>query len=346
MQNIKSKSGIARFTWIDIAKGIATLLVVYRHVLYGIGRRGVDVGDILWNLNEMVYSFRMPLFFILSGIFFARSVEKRSRGQFITYKARTLMYPYILWALIQVTLQVILSRYTNSDRGLEDYLFILIKPRAIDQLWFLYTLFNVTILYFFVKYIVRIPKAPLLLLTLLSLYFSSYFEQYSLISDMLFFTFFFQFGDVMSSKLRSIDFQQLISSKKAMWLMLPVFALSQWYFLENMDDIATYELAAVALFGSIYTIAFSLMIADYKWSDFFESVGRNSLQIYVMHVIISSSFRIASTELLGITNVYFLLALGMTTGVFIPLYIVQLSKKYPKINWLFNYPKPGSLASE
>ena len=200
MQNIKTKSGTSRLNWIDIAKGIATLLVVYRHVLYGIGRRGFDVGVYLWDLNEMVYSFRMPLFFILSGLFFARSVQKRSKIEFLGYKVNSLIYPYLLWALVQVTLQVALSAITNSNRDINDYLFILIRPRAIDQLWFLYTLFNVTILYFSLKYVLRIPKNLLIVVCILALYFSTFFKQYSLISDMLFFTAFFLFGDLLSEK--------------------------------------------------------------------------------------------------------------------------------------------------
>ena len=127
--------------------------------------------------------------------------------------------------------------------------------------------------------------------------------------------------------------------------MLPVFALSQWYFLnyinnkETIDILNTYAFAGVALYGSIFTIAVSILIAPMKFSNFFERIGRNSLQIYVMHVIISSAFRIAATELLGLENVYLLLSIGLVTSIFVPLYIVELSRKYPKINWLFAPPK-------
>ena len=127
-----------RFNWVDIAKGIATLLVVYRHVLIGVKRSGIEIIPFLLQLNEMVYSFRMPLFFILSGFFFAKSVAKRSRGEFSILKVRSLIYPYLVWAFIQVSLQIILSDYSNSNRTIKDYSYILLQPRAIDQLWFLF----------------------------------------------------------------------------------------------------------------------------------------------------------------------------------------------------------------
>ena len=55
----------SRFGWIDYAKGIAIILVVYRHVDFGLKRNGMAVTEWILNLNDMFYSFRMPLFFIL-----------------------------------------------------------------------------------------------------------------------------------------------------------------------------------------------------------------------------------------------------------------------------------------
>jgi fucose 4-O-acetylase-like acetyltransferase len=65
-----------RLFWVDYAKGIAIILVVYRHILIGIERSGIEVSVWLRNANEMVYSFRMPLFFILSGIFISRTISR------------------------------------------------------------------------------------------------------------------------------------------------------------------------------------------------------------------------------------------------------------------------------
>src|SRR5580693_6950474 len=78
----------SRLPWVDYLKGIAILLVVYRHVLIGIQRyvagqqaKGIDLPDVpdfLEKANMVFFSFRMPLFFILSGIFISGSLKKRS----------------------------------------------------------------------------------------------------------------------------------------------------------------------------------------------------------------------------------------------------------------------------
>src|SRR5690242_2087960 len=103
-----------RLPWVDYAKGIAIILVVYRHVLFGIERSGLGLHPYLMNANEIFYSFRMPLFFILSGAFIGKSLSRRSTTAFIITKWKILLYPYLLWCVIQITLQIIFSKYTNA----------------------------------------------------------------------------------------------------------------------------------------------------------------------------------------------------------------------------------------
>jgi acyltransferase len=47
-----------RIGWIDIAKGITILLVIVGHTLIG------------YKVNDYIYAFHMPLFFICSGLLF------------------------------------------------------------------------------------------------------------------------------------------------------------------------------------------------------------------------------------------------------------------------------------
>src|SRR6476660_7994939 len=103
--------------WVDYLRGIAILLVVYRHVLIGLERSKVTIPTALVTANIIFYSFRMPLFFILSGIFIESSIAKRSFESLIKIKIEKLLYPYIIWTFIQVTLQISFSQFTNSVRS-------------------------------------------------------------------------------------------------------------------------------------------------------------------------------------------------------------------------------------
>lgn len=336
MQNKKNNSG--RFSWVDIAKGIAIILVVYRHVLIGIKRSGLVVEPYLLQINEMVYSFRMPLFFILSGFFFARSAAKRGRGEFVTYKLSSLVYPYLVWAVIQVSIQILLSDYTNANRGLKDYLYILIQPRAIDQLWFLFALFNVTLFIFLLREILKVNRWVVLGISLVAVYGSTFVKNYSLIHDLLFYMPYFVIGDLVSEEVLSPEFQRRLSSMAGLLIMLPIFAFSQWYWL-NHPDINVYGFGAVAAFGSFFIIAVALRIGGQNWTKILALVGKHSLQVYLAHVLFSSAFRMLFTKGLGIDNVYLLLFLGLTTGVAFPILLAMTGKKIMPVNWLFSPPK-------
>ena len=57
-----------RLGWIDYVRGICIILVCYRHCFDGLKEANLPVSDypVLQVLNVCFYSFRMPLFFIVS----------------------------------------------------------------------------------------------------------------------------------------------------------------------------------------------------------------------------------------------------------------------------------------
>src|SRR5690348_4345046 len=87
-----------RLEWVDYLRGIAIILVVYRHVFYGLQRGNIEVPLSLVEANMLFYSFRMPLFFILSGIFISRTLAKSGVKKVVNTKFEQLLYPYIIWA--------------------------------------------------------------------------------------------------------------------------------------------------------------------------------------------------------------------------------------------------------
>ena len=66
-----------RFGWIDYDRGISIILVTYRHCYEGMENSGMKMHDypILEYLNYFLFGFRMPLFFIASGIFVGGSEQ-------------------------------------------------------------------------------------------------------------------------------------------------------------------------------------------------------------------------------------------------------------------------------
>lgn len=134
-----------REAWVDYAKGIGIILVVFGHANRGLYSAGIQLSGSSYLLTDsIIYSFHMPLFFFLSGLFFTQSLDKKGKTSFVISKIDTIVYPYVVWSLLQGMVEVLLSRYTNNPSSLGDVLSLFTHPRA--QFWFLYALFMVFVL--------------------------------------------------------------------------------------------------------------------------------------------------------------------------------------------------------
>ena len=79
----------------DAVKALAIWLVVFAHSIQYIG--GVDyTNDMIF---QTIYSFHMPLFFVISGFFFL-SALRLGWKEFLIKKSTTLLLPCFIWALI------------------------------------------------------------------------------------------------------------------------------------------------------------------------------------------------------------------------------------------------------
>ena len=317
--------GSKRLPWIDYAKGIAIILVVYRHVLIGFIRSGLEVSQYLILANEVVLSFRMPLFFIISGIFIEKSLAKRSVRRFVESKFNTILYPYFVWASIQVTLQIFLSRYTNADRGWIDYVYIILQPREIDQFWFLYALFNATVLFALLSKYISGNKLFHLVLSLLFYYSARFVQDYSLIHDILYYYVFLVAGILISEFILNKKNFELLASSRLTLLLLPIFITTQWYWL-NTPDIDPFLFALIALVGCFFMLNVSFILHKKSALPILRIVGYHSLYVYILHVMITSAIRILAIKI-GVTYTPLLLVINVFLGTLIPIVCYNYARK-------------------
>lgn len=137
------RGGGSRIEWIDVARGIGIILVVYGHVLQGLLAAGLlSKSHPLWLSDYTIYTFHMPLFFVLAGLNVKTSIRKGT-GNFVLGKLWTVAYPYFLWSAIQGGIQLhiaaLLPGAVNHARSPLFMETILWQP--IAQFWFLYALF-------------------------------------------------------------------------------------------------------------------------------------------------------------------------------------------------------------
>ncbi|KAA2242451.1 acyltransferase [Chitinophaga agrisoli] len=272
-----------RYAWVDYAKGIAIIFVVYRHVLYGLLYSGVTANPVMMDANEILYGFRMPLFFFLSGLFFASSLQKRGPADFLVTKINTLLYPYLLWCFIQLTLQILFSDYTNFKRGVNNYIDILIHPRGMLQQWYLFALFNVTALYLFTHVVLKLKAPVQILLGLAFLGLIRFAGDISTISDVMMFYIFFCLGHITAPLFFQEKIQRQLTSGWKALALLPVFIVAQYYTLKHPEE-NLYLFSALAMFGALLVIMVSFLLAKYQRMVFLQTLGHYSLYIYLLHL--------------------------------------------------------------
>src|SRR5271154_3801883 len=76
---------------VDIVKGIAIILVAYGHTAQGMMHRGWWASRGAIFSDAFIYSFHMPAFFFIGGLFVMGSITKRGNRRFIVDKLKTIL---------------------------------------------------------------------------------------------------------------------------------------------------------------------------------------------------------------------------------------------------------------
>lgn len=137
---------------VDLIKGVAILLVFIGHAATNSFLYRPIVYEVF---VQFIYSFHMPLFFVVSGFLSIKSFNmniKKDYIKFIKNKFIRLMIPFITISLITNGLMIVGSFFINKEINIEN-IFEMIKittlypeDAVMGALWFLYTLFIVSII--------------------------------------------------------------------------------------------------------------------------------------------------------------------------------------------------------
>ncbi len=124
-----------RLNWVDSAKGMSIILVVMMYCVFNVGQDADGVGLFHYVIG-FATPFRMPEFFLISGLFLDH-VLSRSWRAYADRRVVHYLYFYALWAVIHIVLKVgIMSADPVSAAS---YLvWAIVEPYGV--LWFIYLL--------------------------------------------------------------------------------------------------------------------------------------------------------------------------------------------------------------
>lgn len=101
----------------------------------------------MWTFHDFIYSFHIPLFFFISGIFYK---DSSNIGQYILKKTKELYLPFIIFSFLLIGIESLgkisecqLSFHTISNIALGAF----VSHSIASPLWFLSVLFRCSVIY-------------------------------------------------------------------------------------------------------------------------------------------------------------------------------------------------------
>lgn len=318
----------ARSRYIDIAKGLGILLVLLGHLLPN------DV-----QLKSVIYSFHMPLFFIVSGIV----VKDYSFKERLRRRTQTILIPYILWALIFSSFS-----FKNLAFILYGTNETLAKAGSNGMLWFMVSMYFASILGGQLVSILTKAKHKniLLLISSIAILFISWGVNFNhglvkwgiglpwALDVTLLATAFVIFGALISTTLLQYTKRLPLTVNFIIGIVM-LFVSYAGVFEHNergYSQMATYDIGNPAMFfvvgciASVGLILLSRVLENLQLYRMLSWLGKNSLLIFIMHrtlVYYCKDFYIARS------NVFILIAMWAALTVYSGIAAILIKRFCP-----------------
>lgn len=328
-------------SWVDYARGIAIVLVLYRHIVVGLGFSNIKIPQLVYDVQEYSFNFRMPVFFILSGCFLFLSLKKYSEHKVFIRKVNSLLYPYVLWTVILITFQIAFSDHTNASRTVKDYLYIILQPRELDHMWYLLALFNTSALFILLwRFLGEHPVSHLCLAVVL--HFASFLlKDVSLLSDPFYHYIFLLVGTYIPKYLIRLEEKGNPFFIKVLLITIPFFICGQYFWMEQRDKpvLLAIPFVIVIFVAFLFFYCVCRILQNAGTADWLRVIGKNSLYIYILHLYVIASLRVFFIKVLDIRTVAILLPLSLVLGILIPILAYRLANRF-NMWYLFSLNKP------
>jgi hypothetical protein len=269
-----------RMQWVDVAKGASILLVALHHATLMFHKVGFDTG-LLLALNDALKPERMPVFFTAAGLFAASSIAQPWPA-LVRRRIGYFMYLFLLWTAIRYAFFAVVPNPQTPTEGHDLSALALAILTPGTGLWFIWAL---AIFYFGVKVTERVPTGLMLgaaaLISIASLT-SLVPLAWPHINLPKYFVFFYA-----ACKHREII--AALVSRRILAFALSAGAYAALFLAARIFDtpLADGLLGfASAVAGVLATCAFAALIADHAPGKLLAHLGRNTLGIYLVHVML------------------------------------------------------------
>ncbi len=333
-----------RLDWIDLAKGIAIILVVIGHVGASYNSANIYSHETFLSiLTKIIYSFHMPLFIFISGYLFSL---KKIQNQSIEVIKILINYgvPYIFFSVLWIIFKFVFSSFINTTIDIKQILFIFVTP--VSFMWYLYAIMIMEIIQIFITKFTNEKSFKLIhcaisaVMILLVHYYSSasvsFFSETMSISDFIISDIFKYYLYFLIGLYFGKSLVNIIQKNLKSYFIISTFGVVTMIVCKimNYNNILILNIF-FAYVGILFIICVSIHLNKNLILNY---IGKNTLPIYLLQGFIIAIVRIFNTKI-GFNDVLGIIPLIDCTlfSLLMPIVIYQIFYRIKFIDFLF-YP--------
>jgi fucose 4-O-acetylase-like acetyltransferase len=314
-------SGATRLAWLDYAKGVGILLVVAGHANQSIHRTpGLVWSDGFKLFDTLIYSFHMPLFFVLAG-YAANLGQRKSTKDFAWGLFWAMAVPYFVWSVIWIAMKASLPDYANVPVTWQTLGVILWDP--VEHMWFLYHLIVIAVAWFGLRQLNQpwVTGVVVFTVVIASVALRADGGEWSWLAFGLENFVMFAFGAVALGTI--LEWCERSVAPAAVYALCAVAWASIAHLMAG-ENVAHVSLAA-AILGSVAAIGLARLLPGPQSSLLkgLATLGQASLVIYLTHLIFLAAARVALSHS-GYLTEWSLLAVGTLASIVLALALYNL----------------------
>jgi uncharacterized membrane protein YcfT len=320
-----------RIDWVDYAKGICIILVVMMHSTLGVEKAA---GELSW-LNGFIdwaRPFRMPDFFMISGLFLASRIGKPWR-EYLDSKALHFAYFYVLWMNIQFVLKApALYAEAGASGVVNGYLLGYIEPYG--TLWFIYML----AIFFAVTKLLRSVHPLLVFAAAALLELAPIHTGWMLIDEFAARFVYFYCGYWLAPRI--FAFAEAIGARKAPVVLsgLAIWAAFNSVMVTSGLSHAPGIGLLLGFIGAGAVVATGVLLSKFRLADALRYCGENSIVIYLAFFLFMAAARSLLLKLDIVSDLGLISLLVTAAGIIGPLMLFWMVRNSP-LAFLFRRPK-------
>lgn len=342
-----------RLRWIDAARGAGIALVVAGHVLGALVTSGLVARDGFAQAQvDFLYAFHMPLFFVLSGLLAPRASRGRLPGA-VAAKARTLLWPYLLWSGLLIALHAAASPVANHPVAAGAILQVAWQP--VQHLWFLYVLLLLSLGWTLLTAAGLRPLALLAAATVAHFLpgradLGAWGSGYLIATHAVWFA-----AGATAGAGAATEFARRVPRPVAASLLLlaavAVASTAGWTTAPPGNLPSDLAALAAAMAGATAVILLASRAASAAEPGMavqaLVALGRSSLAIYLLHPLVAAAVRVLLLRTAGLREPALHFAVETALGLLLPL-AIERAALVSGAAWLFRWPSrraPGARVS-